>query len=172
MDTTGRRRPNLPAASSASEDSRSRLDSWKEIASYLGRSEKTVRRWEEREGLPVHRLRHEKRGSVYAYGSELEAWWRVRKETIEPEATLEPEAILEPKAPLNDNYLQKFEVRRFPIVISRPWGLFEAPNKGPLWMLAGMLLATVGVGSLWLLVAPRHAPPQDVQFQPLRTPLA
>src|SRR5690242_6122489 len=88
MDMSGHPRPKLPAPSSASEESRSRLDSWKEIASYLGRSEKTVRRWEEREGLPVHRLRHEKRGSVYAYGSELEAWWRVRKETIEPEATL------------------------------------------------------------------------------------
>jgi Tol biopolymer transport system component len=150
---SGHSRPNLPAASSASEESRTRLDSWKEIASYLGRSEKTVRRWEEREGLPVHRLRHEKRGSVYAYGSELEAWWRVRKETIEPEA------------PLDDSHLQKFKVRRLPIVISRPWALFGARNHGPLWMLAGMLLAALGLGSLWLLVAPRHAPPQDVQFQ-------
>ena len=58
---------------------RRRLDSWKEIASYLDRSEKTVRRWEEKEGLPVHRLLHEKRGSVYAYTDELEAWWKSRK---------------------------------------------------------------------------------------------
>src|SRR5437763_9729122 len=107
MDRSGRPQPNLPAALSPSEESRSRLDSWKEIASYLGRSEKTVRRWEEREGLPVHRLRHEKRASVYAYRSELEAWWTVRKEAIEPEATL------------NDGDLQEFEVRRFPILISR-----------------------------------------------------
>jgi len=55
------------------------LDSWKEIASYLDRSEKTVRRWEEREGLPVHRLLHEKRSSVYAYTNELETWWKSRK---------------------------------------------------------------------------------------------
>jgi TolB-like protein/Tfp pilus assembly protein PilF len=58
---------------------RRRLDLWKEIASYLNRSEKTVRRWEEREGLPVHRLLHEKRGSVYAYTDELDAWWKSRK---------------------------------------------------------------------------------------------
>jgi hypothetical protein len=58
-----------------------RFDSWKEIAAYLGRSEKTVRRWEEKEGLVVHRLVHEKRGSVYGYRSELDAWRASRKET-------------------------------------------------------------------------------------------
>jgi TolB-like protein/Tfp pilus assembly protein PilF len=56
-----------------------RLDSWKEIASYLGRSEKTARRWEETEGLPVHRLLHEKRGSVYAYAGELDTWREARR---------------------------------------------------------------------------------------------
>ena len=39
-----------------------RLDSWKEIAAYLNRSERTVRRWEASEELPVHRLQHDKRG--------------------------------------------------------------------------------------------------------------
>src|SRR6266699_3032372 len=51
-----------------------RLNSWKEIAGYLSRSERTVHRWEEKEGLPVHRLQHEKRGSVYAYRWELDGW--------------------------------------------------------------------------------------------------
>jgi serine/threonine-protein kinase len=51
-----------------------RLDSWKEIATYLNRSERTVRRWEAREELPVHRLQHDKRGSVYAYARELDTW--------------------------------------------------------------------------------------------------
>jgi Tol biopolymer transport system component len=56
-----------------------RLDSWKEIASYLMRSERTVRRWEETEELPVHRQLHEKRGSVYAYTGELDAWRESRR---------------------------------------------------------------------------------------------
>ena len=56
-----------------------RLESWKEIASYLRRSERTVRRWEEREGLPVHRLQHDKRGSVFAYAAELDAWRESRQ---------------------------------------------------------------------------------------------
>jgi TolB-like protein/tetratricopeptide (TPR) repeat protein len=51
-----------------------RLESWKEIAAYLGRDVTTVRRWEKREGLPVHRLYHNRLGSVYAYTSELDAW--------------------------------------------------------------------------------------------------
>src|SRR5258708_5387166 len=72
-----------------------RLDSWKEIAGYLNRSERTVRRWEEKEGLPVHRLVHEKRGSVYAYRAELDAWWVSRKESIDTE---EPPAASEPDA--------------------------------------------------------------------------
>ncbi|MGH9237446.1 MAG: hypothetical protein ACRD3G_05350 [Vicinamibacterales bacterium] len=66
-----------------------RLDSWKEVAAYLNRSERTVRRWEEREELPVHRLQHDKRGSVYAYTRELDAWRasrRVVEEAVE-EAT-------------------------------------------------------------------------------------
>src|SRR4029077_249393 len=51
-----------------------RLESWKEIAAYLGRDITTVRRWEKREGLPVHRLHHSRLGSVYASTAELDAW--------------------------------------------------------------------------------------------------
>jgi len=53
---------------------RRRLESWKAIAAYLGRDVTTVRRWEKREALPVHRLHHSKLGSVYAYTTELDAW--------------------------------------------------------------------------------------------------
>src|SRR4026209_1060177 len=61
---------------------RSRLDSWKEIAAYLGRGIRTVQRWEREEGLPVHRLAHEKRGSIYARREELAAWWESRRLTL------------------------------------------------------------------------------------------
>ena len=65
-----------------------RLDSWKKIAAYLKRDESTVRRWE-KEGLPVHRHAHKKKATIYAYTSEIEAWWsvgRVRLEAAEPVA--------------------------------------------------------------------------------------
>jgi TolB-like protein/lipopolysaccharide biosynthesis regulator YciM len=60
-----------------------RLDSWKEIAGYLKRHVTTVQRWERQEGLPVHRHVHDKLGSVYAYTSELDDWWRNRAERVE-----------------------------------------------------------------------------------------
>jgi len=61
-----------------------RLDSWKEIAAFLSRGIRTVQRWEREEGLPVHRLVHEKRGSIYARREELAAWWESRRQTFEP----------------------------------------------------------------------------------------
>src|SRR6266478_9837113 len=62
-----------------------RLDSWKEIASYLKRDESTVRRWE-KEGLPVHRHTHKRKATVYAHKSEIDVWWNdgcARLEVIE-----------------------------------------------------------------------------------------
>jgi TolB-like protein/Flp pilus assembly protein TadD len=52
----------------------SRLDSWKEIASYLKRGPRTVRRWEREEELPVHRHVHGKQATVYAFSGELDTW--------------------------------------------------------------------------------------------------
>lgn len=56
-----------------------RLESWKEIAVYLGRDVRTVQRWERREGLPVRRLRHSRSGSIHAYPAELDAWREARE---------------------------------------------------------------------------------------------
>jgi TolB-like protein/Flp pilus assembly protein TadD len=61
-----------------------RLDSWKEIATYLGREVRTCQRWEKHEGLPVHRHLHEKLGTVYAYRSELDTWLESRRRAAEP----------------------------------------------------------------------------------------
>jgi TolB-like protein/Tfp pilus assembly protein PilF len=51
-----------------------RLDSWKEIATFLKRGVRTVQRWEKEEGFPVHRHQHAKLGSIYALRSEVRAW--------------------------------------------------------------------------------------------------
>jgi TolB-like protein/tetratricopeptide (TPR) repeat protein len=65
-----------------------RLDSWKDVASYLKRDVSTVQRWERREGLPIHRQQHDKLGSVYAFRHEIDAWraTRARLEEPQPEA--------------------------------------------------------------------------------------
>src|SRR5215470_14741548 len=70
-----------------------RLDSWKKIASYLKREVSTVQRWERREGMPVHRHVHDKLGSVFAYRSELDAWWESRRTRLTREGAAEAEQL-------------------------------------------------------------------------------
>jgi tetratricopeptide (TPR) repeat protein len=60
-----------------------RLDSWKEIAAFLGRAERTVKRWEAERGLPVHRVPGGGRSAVFAYSNELADWLRGRKDLLE-----------------------------------------------------------------------------------------
>ena len=62
------------------------LDSWKDIAAYLKRDISTVQRWERREDMPVHRHVHDRRGSVYAFRSELDVWLESRRLRLEQEA--------------------------------------------------------------------------------------
>lgn len=61
--------------------SEDKLSSWKEIASYLKRDERTVRRWERSNGLPVYRVG--KGGSVYAYATEIDDWLQSRRKDVE-----------------------------------------------------------------------------------------
>jgi Tol biopolymer transport system component len=68
----------FPGTSSTVSPPEDRLDSWKEIATYLNRDVTTVQRWEKREGMPVHRHLHNRMGSVYAFPAELDAWARGR----------------------------------------------------------------------------------------------
>ncbi|MBI1897034.1 MAG: PD40 domain-containing protein [Acidobacteria bacterium] len=67
--------PDTPPSGRLPED---RLDSWKEIAAYLNRDVTTVQRWEKREGMPVQRHLHDRKGSVYASRADLDAWARGR----------------------------------------------------------------------------------------------
>lgn len=55
-----------------------RLESWKEIGSYLNRDVRTVQRWERTKALPVRRLPGGDMARVYALKSELDAWWNSR----------------------------------------------------------------------------------------------
>ena len=63
-----------------------KLDSWGEIASYLGREVRTVQRWERTEDLPIHRHEHKKKSTVYAFSGELDTWIKNRQPKDDPEA--------------------------------------------------------------------------------------
>lgn len=83
-----------------------RLESWKEIADYLRRDVRTVQRWEKVEGLPVHRHFHERRGSPYAFRTELDSWCRTRRlqtEAQDSRAVISPGALSRSTAEPDDS---------------------------------------------------------------------
>jgi tetratricopeptide (TPR) repeat protein len=66
-----------------------RLDTWKEIGAFFGRDERTVKRWEDQRGLPVHRVPGSGRGSVYAYTSELSEWLKTADSRVSVTSTVD-----------------------------------------------------------------------------------
>src|ERR1039458_5829681 len=80
--------PSTNGSSAENAKLGTRLDCWKEIAAYLGKVERTVKRWDASRGLPIHRVPGGGRASVYAYTAELDEWLKSTK-ALEPEAALE-----------------------------------------------------------------------------------
>jgi tetratricopeptide (TPR) repeat protein len=68
-----------------------RLDSWKEIASFFGRAERTVKRWESERGLPVHRVPGGGRSAVFAYCGELGEWLKGKSQEFDGDDTVTTE---------------------------------------------------------------------------------
>jgi len=75
-----------------------RLDSWKEIASFFRRDERTVKHWEKERGLPVHRLQDSATGRVYAYSDELLRWMKSPVSVEPAEADPDSSAVEVPQA--------------------------------------------------------------------------
>ena len=95
-----RRSQDVPVLANA--NAKDRLDSWKEIATHLKRTVRTVQRWERHEGLPIHRHLHRRANSVYAHKTELDEWWNREARSIEVKRipTLSqgvPRAVASPK---------------------------------------------------------------------------
>jgi TolB-like protein/TolA-binding protein len=67
-----------------------RLDSWKEIAAFFGRTDRTVKRWENERGLPVHRVPGGGRSAVFAYTTELADWLKGKDQELEAD---EPSSV-------------------------------------------------------------------------------
>jgi len=65
-----------------------RLDCWKDIAAYLGKVERTVKRWDVDRGLPIHRVPGGGRAPVYAYTAELDEWLKGKSGDLETDDSL------------------------------------------------------------------------------------
>lgn len=53
---------------------KNRLDGWKAISDHLGWHPRTVMRWEQLRGLPVHRVPGGQRNAVFAFRQEIDEW--------------------------------------------------------------------------------------------------
>jgi TolB-like protein/Tfp pilus assembly protein PilF len=138
-----------PAADKTPEK---RLDSWKEIAAYLNRDVTTVQRWEKREGMPVHRHVHDKRGSVYALSEELDDWIqsrRSRPDEVEnqPEPEGEPEAEMPPAAPISHAAI--------------------TPRRTRLWFALAAVLCVCLLAAIWLVLRHRSTATREPAIRSL-----
>jgi hypothetical protein len=82
----------------APSTARKRLDSWKEIAEYLGRDVRTAMRWEQDLSLPIHRVPGGQRRGVFAVPEEIDAWLAARGNQL-PDTTTETTAADSEPAP-------------------------------------------------------------------------
>lgn len=153
-----------------------RLDSWKEIGGYLGRTVRTVQRWEREQALPVHRLAHNRQASVYAFTDELDAWWDQRRQTLtEPDPKQDDSPIAssrrndydtESRPPSLDGVLSHPEFRfsylvaagavllaaTFPLrQVGRSWA--DSPDPKSIRSIAVVALGTEGNGDVPVLGA-------------------
>src|SRR5437879_13804113 len=55
------------------------LNSWKDVAAYLGKTTRTAQRWERDLGLPIHRPVNKPAGVILADTDEIDAWISARR---------------------------------------------------------------------------------------------
>jgi tetratricopeptide (TPR) repeat protein len=134
---------------------RHRLDSWKEIAAFFGRDERTVNRWEKELGLPVHRLPGRAKGPVYAYTDELASWMATPHEAgaaselgAQAVAGIEQLGPVLVRASAPDTELEPAAV---PTRDAGPGWIASG------WLVAGGMLAVAGVLG-WALLHDSRAP--------------
>jgi len=64
----------VPGAMSTQIQEKERLDGWKAISEHLGWHSRTVMRWEQLRGLPIHRVPGGHRNAVFAFRQEIDEW--------------------------------------------------------------------------------------------------
>jgi hypothetical protein len=116
-----------------------RLVGWKEVAAFFGRSVRAVQRWERELALPVHRVRTIRRGSVYAYRSELQQWLA----RADPMRLQDADGGQAPAAAHSDT-------RAGETVDGRAFGV---ARRSSWFAIAAALVTLVAIGGAWFLRA-------------------
>ena len=122
-----------------------RLDSWKEIAAFLGKGERTVKRWEQERGLPVRRVPGKGKGSVYAFSAELNDWLKhsAQQVSVELEDAYSEKALAITSA---DSVANLFEAQQATAdVIGKP----KTAHPTRIW-LAAAFIVVLAIGCIAL----------------------
>src|SRR5580704_6588460 len=138
-------------------DHSDRLESWKEIAAYLGRDLRTVMRWEKERALPVRRYPGGGHAGVYAYRSEIDNWLNHSAGALAAEATGDASNAGGPRAPVHSSDVRpaSADLDVLPANLTdhrRPDDSARSPRK-KMRGWGAMAALAVGVASL-LLFAP------------------
>jgi tetratricopeptide (TPR) repeat protein len=132
------------------------LASWKSIGQFFHCDERTVKRWEQERGLPVHRAPGGKRGYVFAYIWELDNWLRVGEKQENPEPSARKEASdVTPNFTPSASAISAAEGKQ-PAQIAKP--IFV--NRRFVWGTAGMvILLLAGAAEAPHILKGSHAVP-------------
>ncbi len=114
-----------------------RLNGWKEIANHLGKSVRSVQRWEKEYGLPVHRIGREGGEIVFALSDEVDRWAIRNASRPDAESELAPSPVAPaapaaPVAPAIGRWLRPFVVVVGMLIVVVPtlwmWGTGARPQ--------------------------------------------
>lgn len=135
------------------------LEGWKAIADYLDKTERTVQRWEKSKALPVRRLAPgslEEQPRVFAYKSEIAAWWRDRETKIaegkEDGDDSESEAEGQPTTPHREGASEAIHEH----------GRLHRGLSVAAPILLALILAVVGFEISWPKIRERFWPPAKI----------
>ena len=150
-------------AASTDPITRKRLDSWKEIAAFFARAERTVKRWEAERGLPVHRVPGSGRSAVFAYSDELADWLKGDGQEAEDYITSAACPNDERTTPENPKVESKSR-----ILVLRSDIKDLILSRGSAWLLSLVLVASVimfsGIDRQRIKASPkRHVPDAEAQ---------
>jgi hypothetical protein len=125
------------------------LNGWKDIAAHLGRSVRSVQRWEREIGLPVHRIKTAEGQTVYASRHEIDEWRRHAEPSSEA-PIVEPEGA-EGESPSAAPASQA-EPAAEPLQASSTKHRRRASDRRSrrVWFAAGILAVTSAVATLAL----------------------
>lgn len=135
------------------------LQGWKDIAAYVSRDVRTVKRWEKQRGLPVRRMPGEGRANVYALIPDLDRWLSDAVSGEEPETKADQGARSADTPPPSELNVEPIAATPVP---SQAQTREQTFNPQRLWILAAVVVLCVGAITAFAIRAHRREQAAEV----------